>query len=120
MAWPGVAWWPGGRTRQKAESISPASTASVARRQPPAARSAASYEREETAVSMSSARSPASIRSRTQRIISGRCTSSRSAWVASSAATGVSLERRPLSSSSAIMACRRSAFSGWPSVSCSR
>ncbi len=36
-----VAWWPGGRTAQKAFSSSPASTASVAATAAPAARSAA-------------------------------------------------------------------------------
>jgi hypothetical protein len=41
----GVAWCPGGRTKQNAEPISPRSTASVAASVPPAARSAASYER---------------------------------------------------------------------------
>ena len=41
----GVAWWPGGRTKQNAESSSPRRTASVAASAPPAARSAASYER---------------------------------------------------------------------------
>ncbi len=37
----GRAWWPGGRTAQKALSISPASTASVAATAAPAARKAA-------------------------------------------------------------------------------
>ena len=38
----GVEWWPGGRTRQKAEAISPSSTASVAASTPPADLRAAS------------------------------------------------------------------------------
>jgi hypothetical protein len=41
MALSRVAWWPGGRTAQKAFSISPAMTASVAAMAAPAARSAA-------------------------------------------------------------------------------
>ncbi len=41
MAPPGRAWWPGGRMAQKALSMSPARTASVAAIAVPAARSAA-------------------------------------------------------------------------------
>jgi hypothetical protein len=40
MAWLRQAWWPGGRTAQKALSISPAITASVAAKVAPAARKA--------------------------------------------------------------------------------
>src|SRR6266852_4836791 len=45
MARSGSAWWPGGRTAQKALSASPPTTASTAAQTAPTARSAASPER---------------------------------------------------------------------------
>ena len=53
MARSGSAWWPGGRTAQKALSASPAITASTAARTAPAARKAASPEAGEISVSPS-------------------------------------------------------------------
>ena len=47
----GSAWWPGGRTAQKALSASPAATASTAAQTAPAARRAASPEPGEMMVS---------------------------------------------------------------------
>ena len=50
----GSAWWPGGRTAQKALSASPAMTRSTAEMQAPVARRAASQLPGETTVSTSS------------------------------------------------------------------
>ena len=56
MASSRVAWWPGGRTAQKALATSPSSTASVAATAAPAARSTASQVAGQAVVSGSSAR----------------------------------------------------------------
>ncbi len=54
----GSAWWPGGRTAQKARSISPAATARTASTTAPQARRAASRLPGDMAVSGSSRTSP--------------------------------------------------------------
>ena len=81
------AWWPGGRSPQKVTSASPDSSASTARTAPPAECSAASNDRADATVSMSSIPPPCSLIAAMRSTYARGCTAStalRSAGGASS------------------------------------
>ena len=91
-----VAWWPGGRTTQKAASASPRSRRSTASRPEPAASRAASHEPGKAAVSSSIHPPPLATNRSRPRTSSGRWTRASSSKVAGrgSAHTTVARHRR--------------------------